>query len=446
MLSKDAAADTAMDMLKTHRGERDLLDHVRRYWKGRQPLPAVIPRSAPREVHEMARMSRVNVSEIIVNSLAQSMRVDGFRLGGDGRAPQADMAPQWAVWQANRMDKWQSGLHRAAVAYGRSYEVVLPGDSGPSMRPVSPRRMLAVYADDKDWPFQALEARGDGLYALYDDTHRYWLDLSADGPKYVSDEAHGAGVVPVVRFVDLVDLDEDDEVGDGMQGMVERTTQGQIAPQITLQDQIDLTTFNLLVAQHYGAFRQRYVLGWVAETEDQQMKAAASQLWTFEDHPDDMKLGEFSQTDLSGYATNRDDALRYAATLSQTPVHELTGQLVNLSAEALAAAEAGKERKVDEITTSFGESHEQAFWLAGRYTGRDVPDDSQMVWSDTSARSFAATVDALGKLSQMLQVPPQELWERIPNTTQADVERWKQAAAQGDTLSEFTRLLDAQAA
>ena len=450
MLSHKAVLDMVMELRSAHEAERNSLDMVRQYWKGRQKLPAVIPSAAPAEVKRMARMSRVNVADIVVNSLAQSLFVDGFRLGGDGRAPSADMAPQWGAWQAMRYDKWQSGVHRAATAYGHAYEIVLPGSSEPVIRGVSPRRMLAMYGDDPDWPLWALQSVGNDTFVLYDDTHRYWVSL-AGRPEFVQSGVHGAGVVPVVRFTDQVDLDDDDEAPDAVSlGVVgpdnERITSGQVAPLFDLQDQIDLTTFNLLVAQHYGAFRQRYILGWVAETEKQKMKAAASQLWTFEDHPETIKLGEFSQTDLAGYSNNRENSLRYAATLSQTPVHELTGQLINLSAEALAAAEAGKDRKVGERQTSFGESHEQKFQLVGVYTGKPVPNDSQVVWRDTSARSFAATVDGLGKLAQMLNIPAQELWERVPGATQQDILRWRQAADQGDALSDFTRLLDAQAA
>src|SRR5690606_41333570 len=64
----------------------------------------------------------------------------------------------------------------------------------------------------------------------------------------------------------------------------------------------------------------------------------------------------------------------------------------------------------------------------------------------TSARAFSATVDALGKLVQMLGVPPQELWERIPGVTRQDVERWKATAQQGDSFAFLANLLEQQAA
>src|SRR5690606_3727468 len=61
-------------------------------------------------------------------------------------------------------------------------------------------------------------------------------------------------------------------------------------------------------------------------------------------------------------------------------------------------------------------------------------------------RAFAATVDGLGKLVQMLGIPPQELWERVPGAPQQDVERWKATASQGDASANLAAMLDRQAA
>ena len=451
MLSQRQAVDTVQDIIGVHEAERGKLDHIRRYWKGRQDLPAVVPQSAPREVRKMAQIARVNVCDIVVDSLTQSLFVEGFRPGRDLPESPDDNVETWDAWQANRFDRGQVGVHRAGVAYGTSYTTVMPGDRFPVIRGHSPRQMMAMYGWDRDWPLLALERWGDG-FRLYDEEARWTFTRTADSMgarklEYVTVEEHGMGVCPVVRYLDAEDLDADDEPSPfgGLHGEVEGIVLGQVAPLIKLQDQIDMTTFGLLVAQHYSAFRQRYAIGWVAESETQLMKAAASQLWTFDEHPDEMKLGEFEQTNLDGYIKSREATLKYAATISQTPVHELIGELVNLSAEALAAAEAGRDRKVEERKTGFGESHEQTMQLVGTAMGVEVPDDAQVVWRDTSARSFAAVVDGLGKLVQMLGIPPQELWERVPGATQQDIARWKQAAQSGDAMAWLADMAERQA-
>jgi hypothetical protein len=476
-LSADRAVEQAEILKGYHQGEREALDTIRRYWKGRQGLPAVIPSAAPREVRTMAEIARVNVCSIVIDTLAQSMFVDGFRGKGE-----EDDAAVWDVWQANKMDARQTGLHRAAFAYRASYAIVLPGDPLPVIRPQSPRNLTAVYGEDPDWPMWALERLGAGAWRLFDDEAVYYLsEEKRSGQKsaafsFNESREHGLGVTPVVRFLDEEDLDADDDVEPESTGRGRRRAGmdvpmgGQIVPLMSMQDQIDLHTFGLLVAEWYGAFRQRYAIGWVAPSEKKlleemvdsedpteaaaqaeaarraaQMRSAASQLWTFDENPEDLKLGEFEQTNLDGYIKSREASMKHAATLSQTPVHELIGELVNLSAEALVAAEKGRDRKVEERKALLGESHEQMLRLAGRAGGFDVPEDAQVVWRDTSARAFAATVDALGKLVQMLGVPPQELWERVPGVTRADIQRWKQAAEEGDAFAFLGDMLERQA-
>jgi hypothetical protein len=452
LLSDKAAIAQVKKLYDYREAELEKLDMVRRYWKGRQALPAVIPTGTPGEVRHMARSSRVNVMPIVINSLVQSTFVEGFR----GRDEEDDVEV-WAAWQANRMDKRQTAIHRAAYAYGTSYTVVLPGDPEPVIRGVSPRAMTTLYGEDPDWPMWALEkADNVGLWKLYDDVAIYYVEWdpgSARLPEFVEAKEHDLGVTPIVRYVDEEDLDEDDEPEMEGTGIVEADlpVKGQIGPLMPLQDQIDLTTFALQIAQHYSGFRQRYIIGWVAETEEKTVKAAANRILAIDappkgpnDEGEGVEVGEFAQSELTGFIESREASLRHAATLSQTPVHELIGELVNLSAEALAAAEAGHERKVGERKTSFGESHEQTFWLVGQIKGTEIPTDAEVRWRDTSARAFAATVDGLGKIAQMLGVPPEMLWERIPGTTKGDVEAWKTAAQSSNSFDRLTQILERQ--
>jgi hypothetical protein len=53
--------------------------------------------------------------------------------------------------------------------------------------------------------------------------------------------------------------------------------------------------------------------------------------------------------------------------------------------------------------------------------------NGEVVWRDTSARAFSATIDGLGKAAQMLGIPVEELWRLIPGATADDVNRWVQA-------------------
>lgn len=476
MLSEDAAIEFAEFLRGELDSERTDLDVLRRYATGEQAMPLVVPRDAPAEVRELARTARINLIAIVVNSLVQSLYVDNIRVTDSARPargqpadpnapeldPDAAIEPVWRTWQRNRLDQKQAGLYRAVFQYGYGYSVATPGEPTPVVRVVSPRRMHAVYDDDApDFPVAALEwRRGRGnfyrLYAQDDagDVVAYTLGFDPGKKRFALLKVAPLDMidyVPVTRYVPYEDLDSDDEPirqrpqGTALNSTVAVLTAGEVAPLMTLQDQTDISSFALKSAEWYSAFRQRYVKGWTPENRSMKMKAAASQLWTFEEHPDDIALGEFSQTELTGFLASREAVLKYAATLSETPVHELIGELVNLSAEALAAAEAGRDRKIELVKTSLGESHEQQAQVIGDLMGVEVPDDIEVVWRDTSARAFGAIIDGLGKVAQMLNVPAEMLWDRIPGVTRQDVERWKARAEQGDSLGQLTALLGQQA-
>lgn len=441
MLNNEQVAEQVRRLLVIRQNEAEKLDKIHSYWRGRQDYP-ILPTNVPREVQNLAKMSRVNMVALVVDVLAQGLAVDGFR---EPRAAENDKAV-WAIWQANRMDARQIGVHRATAAYGAAYLVVLPGEPHAILRGVSPRRMTTVYDDlDEEWPLYGLDVQRTPkmtFYRFYDESHVYGLADKADSYHVGGNEIvlskdvmfdipleHDMGVTPIVRFRNHEDLDEDSCV------------LGEVEPLMPLQDQIDHTTFGLLVAQHFQAFKQRYITGWTAN-EEVAHATAASRLWAFEDP--DIKVGEFDQVNLAGYLDSRTATTELLATLSQTPPHHLLGKLVNLSAEALAAAESGQRRKITERETSWGEAWEQGLRLAAESEHVQVGDDAEVRWRDTEARSLAQVADALGKLALMLDVPKQELWSLIPGVSDTEIERWKVTAAKESAMEQVRMLIAGQ--
>jgi hypothetical protein len=443
-MDNDQAVSTARRLLKLREVEQPRLQRIADYMAGRH-ASVYVPAGARAEYRWLIDRAKVKILPLVVTVVSQNMYVDGYRPKGSD-----DNASPWSVWQANRLDARQHGVHRAALTYGASYVVVMPGKPVPVITPFSPRRLTALYADpvNDEWPIYAIEDRIENtakgkrrVVRVYDDQARYTLTGNADGSALKLDEngvmRHGMGVCPVVRFVNSDDLD-----GDGVIGEVE--------PLIDAQDQLNMTTFNLLMAQQYAAFRQRWVTG-MAPPQDadgnpiEPFRSRVDGLFVAEDA--DTKFGEFGQTDLKGYLDSREATIRHISTLSQVPPYHLLGQMVNLSAEALAAARDGLDRKIDERESLFGEGWEQTLRLAGLAAGDSTAWEdtaAQVVWRDTSARSLAQTVDALGKLVTMLGVPPQELWEKIPGVTQTDVERWKATAEQGDSMGRLNGIIEKQ--
>lgn len=424
------------------RVEQQRLDRLFAALRPELPEDAVhVPKDAKREMRDFAAKSRTNYLPLVVDVLAQSMRVVGYR-----PARSAEESPAWELWQANGMDARQSGVHREALRYGSSYVLVLPGDAAPVMRGVSPRDMTAVFAEgDDDWPMYALRSMGGGAFRLYDEQAVYYLGLErlptgGQEWRFIESREHGLGVCPVVRFRDRMEVDDD-------------LPAGVVEPLVPIQHRIDETVFGMLTAQHFAAFRQRWVIGWdVPKDPDtgkpvRPLDASVRKLWTFADP--DVKVGEFGETDISRYIASKDSGVRDMSAISQLPPQAFLGAVANMSAEALAAAEAGKDRKAEEIQTSFGEAWEQALRFASFVDGDTVSAEdtaSEVRWADTTARSLAQAVDALGKAAQMLGVPPQGLWHMIPGVTDQDLERWRALAAEQDSLGAFAAMLDRQTA
>ncbi|MFI7069558.1 phage portal protein [Micromonospora sediminicola] len=446
-LTDGAVASLADELIKEHAAETSDPNNgagkVARYLRGEHDQPYA-PRGAREEYRELARKSITNWLPLISETYVKGLFVDGYRA-----KKATDNAAPWRYWQENRLDARQTIAHRGALEHGAAYVRVLPGVKVPSIRPLPALKTWALYEDDDDeFPVAGLYVKGrsqDGakLYEVYDDTFVHHLaQAKGERLRIIRQDRHGLGHTPFVRFRDRLDGEN----------------RGIVAPLIGLQDRINEAVFSLLVALQFASFRQRWATGLAIPTvEDpdsplfgqpvEPFEAAVNRLWVA-DSPD-AKFGDFGQTDVSGHLETYGSGVRTLAAIAQLSPHVLLGDLVNLSADALAAAEASTQRKIGEYETIFGESWEQTLRLAALAAGdRTAAADStaQVRWRDTEARSMAAAVDALGKMVQMLAVPAEAAWERIPGVTQDDITRWREMAKSPDGLAQLAAIFDRQSA
>jgi hypothetical protein len=407
-----------------------------------------MPEKAPAVMRNLAWKSRTNFLPLILDTFAQVMKADGY-LEANGAPSKA-----WDYWQSNGLDARQTGIHRSALQFGVSYATILPGDKGPAIEGYSPRRMTAVYQDPgvDDWPMMALDVNGPAV-TLYDEEMRYRIGvenfpvsglgaalmLPTTGQQWVfiDAEPHGMEFCPVARFRDRMLLQGEEQLGI-------------IEPLVDIQHRIDETTFGMMTAQYFAAFKQRYVIGWYPKSEAEKLKAEVSSFWAFDDK--DVKVGEFSETDLTRYIASKSSALSDLSAIAQVPASSLgssTAAMRNVSPEAVASNDAGQDRKGSEIKTSFGETWELVLRTAAAIDGdRQAAEDtsSQIRWRDMTTTSSGAIVDALGKMAQMLGVPVEMLWPRIPGWTDQDQDKATELLKSGDALDHLIGELKAQSA
>jgi hypothetical protein len=482
-MSARTLAELVKDKLETPwRNERERLDRLDCWyrWDPRDDL-VKLPRTATPELKALLNLAKVPWLGLVVTSTAQCLFVDGYRsaldpvgdhdeephqisYGPDG-TPQAVKPPPdkpvlpegpWRIWISNGMDRRQAAIYRAALAYGYAFVTVLPGEDPmtgeamPVLRGVSPRKMYALYEEpaEDDFPVYAMRVldsdETDLRAKVYDDQFVYTVQATrtiAPGESPIRVEAveeHGAGVCPVVRYCNELDLDG--------------RTPGEIEPHIPLAARINKTAYDRMLVQHFNSWKIRYIAGLAApETKEEanraKMQLRQDDLLIVEDP--DTKIGSLPETMLQGFLEANGADIEQLAAVTQTPTHELTGQLVNLSAEALAAARASQTQKVSERQRAFGAGHVQALRLAAHLDGdtkhaEDIT--GRVTWQDTSIRSMAQAVDALGKARQMLGVPEQALWGRIPGVEKSDVEEWIRLARQADPIQQLQAQLGRQGA
>ena len=94
-----------------------------------------------------------------------------------------------------------------------------------------------------------------------------------------------------------------------------------------------------------------------------------------------------------------------------------------------------------------GAAHAQTLRLASSIDGHDdYASDitGRVTWQDMEIRSMSQAADALGKMVQMLGVPPTATWQRIPGVERSDVAEWITLLEQGDPVTRLQETLERQ--
>lgn len=429
-----------MTDMKTIQG---LLDQLRRQQRTAETVdgwlrPSTrgfdLPPRSTQEHRALADLSRTPWLRLVVDNVVQALYVDNI-VGADG--PDSRLQQ---MWYGNGLQSAQVSMHRAMIAYGHAYGVAQASEDGgvPRIRFVSPNRMAVTYANLGDvYPSAALEVLDGpgGRFRL----HRpgAYTDLEVDrfvataAPKVTAEVATGLSFVPVVRFANQVDLD----------GRVE----GEVLPFIPAAARINKTAFDRLLSQHFNSWKVKTATGLELPSvldEDGQptdaVDAAAAERMKLKLAQDDVLVGEtgttfgtLDATALEPFVTSWRADIEALAAVSQTPTHALTGQMVNLGAEALASARAPLTQKVAERQMTASAAYSHLLRAAGAVAGWDDLADDAMVrvtWQDMEIRSLAQAADALGKMATSLRIPAEGLWPMIPGVEATELQEWRRLA------------------
>ena len=392
------------------------------YYEGGAGIIALLDTEERRTFRKFLDESAENWCFLVVNAVAERLAVTGFRFGDS-----SDTA--WSIWQASHMNADHKMVQRDALVTGGGYVLVQPSDRNPTgvsitaesplectiyYEPGSRRERLAGYKRFTEPVSQKVTE-----VLMTGDVIATWLP-DATGPVLADNPA---GEVGLFEYVPLP-----------------RTTgpgASELDPVIPIQDRVHTTLFNRCVAADFGAWRQIWATGiklarQIITSDDgtestvavKPFDIGANRLLTNEDPGG--KFGVFPGDPLSGYLASVQQDIEALASISQTPAYYFpTAKMVNLSADAIKAAEAGLICKVTDRAEFIGETHcdvmRHALALVGDPGAAMV--DAEVIWHDFETRSQAQQADALTKLAT-IGVPQEALWALYGATPQ-QIEDWK---------------------
>jgi hypothetical protein len=413
------------------------------YYECEHPLPHLHERArAP--FRRLLKMSRANYMELVVDALVGRLEVAGFQSDTDGEADKA----AWGLWQDNNLDGGSSLAFLEAAIRGNAYMLVSPDKrlgfritpEHPTQviteeKPGEPGEMAAalklwiddwtatlcctVYLPDRIYKFEAPEPK-------YGQGHQkpQWVRREVAG-----EEWGGKNVLGEVPFGELANRPRMLKPG-----------ASELRSVIGIQDRINKTIADRMMTQEFAAFPQKWVTGMEIPVDEngqdiEPFDVAVNKILIAEE--DGAKFGQFAAADLSGYLKGKEADVHDIAAITSTPPHYLLGSMVNLSAEALKAAEAGLIHKIYQRRRFLEEGLERTMRLAGFASSQ-----ARIVWKSPEWRTEGELVDALVKMAT-LGVPREVLWERWGATPQ-EIERWQQLSQEaldrvlpGDLAAEY---------
>jgi hypothetical protein len=427
------------------------------YDQGKQDLPFA-PYGASAEYQDLREQAPANMLGIAISAPTQRMRADSIKTS---LSDEAEAALWSGAWQANKMDTRQDLVYRSMMLHGRGIVSVWPNLSNRAKPIVRPEAYARVHvAMDPDDPFTPLYAvktwvvdksPENGLILPASVTRTVQVGIVYDAESMVRYERPSSGGLwektaesthPMRRVPFALYDYQPDANGNPRSAM---------DPLIPQQDALNTIRFNTLLAMQFAAFRQKIVTGFDPRVTD------ADGNIVYKTNPDgtplvdangrmqpliqspgnvgvdkllafpgsDTKVWDLPESNLSNYVDIWDMFLTTFFSTAQIPPQYQLGQMVNLSGDALTAAESTLASLVKELQLAAGEGHEDMLELAYYASGgtEDFAPTAEMDWLDAEARSFSQVVDGVQKLIAT-GFPKRAAYEMLPGATKTKLDDW----------------------
>lgn len=319
------------------------------------------------------RLASENWCAVVVDSCTERLAVSGWRAEAETDAAN--------YWNAVGLDEQAQAVHEAACITGESFVLVWPSEDGPIVSYVDPRSGHVEYS--KERPGQALwgarlwqESDGSRAIQILEpgsvstyrakkeavESHTFsasaWaIDDEMSGPLATTE-------VPLYHFRRSV-----------------RTVRGDIHNAMAIQDSLNATLTNMLIAADFSSIPQRYA---ITASELGRVGFKPGGIITFppgDGETQNVEVGEFQPAPMDGFLETINHHIAAIAAVTRTPRHYFLGQTGTPSGEALKAMEAPLVKRVHDCQTKFGRTWARVMAAVMRADGKQVePGELAPVW------------------------------------------------------------------
>jgi hypothetical protein len=370
-----------------------------------------------------------NWVQVVADAPVERLTVTGIQAAGTDTAD----ADTWEVWQRNDLDSESQLGFISSVLGARTFMLVWGDPQNPDTPCVTfedassaiilyepgsrTRRRAALkrwqdgfheqatlYLPDEVWKFTRAPQNviiKPPLLAAADEEVREWLPRNTGNEP--NPQRNPMGVVPMRELPNrpmLVDEPNTDGAGT-----------------VALQDVVNLLWAHLLTASDFASLRQRVIMGAelpkipILDNNGQKVGERPVPLENFiqkrilwlEDP--NAKISDWAAADLKAFTDVIEVAVGHIAAQTRTPAHYLIGKMVNLSGDAMAAAETGVVKKAQEKQLWYGAGIRGAAELIALARGETAKAKAmaagRVLWADAESRNLAQLTDSLLKLRQI---------------------------------------------
>lgn len=362
---------------------------------------------------------RDNLCATVVDAGVDRMEIIGFS-GDDEAKKTADAA--WQLWQNSQMELTSINTHTEALKSGVAFVIVWPDvKTGKAKFWLQNSLNCAVIKDaENDEPQFAAK-----MWTLPDGNLRLNLFYANEVRMYAT-QTKPTGDVKESSFVAFKTPKQTNPYG--VIPMFEFTVEPILGNVLPLQDALNKTLCDKLVAMEFAAFPQRWATGLevpkdsITGAKTPPFKAGVDRVWNSSDK--DSKFGDFSTADLEQFLKVADSYRLEMARVSGTPLHYFSINTSDaMSGEALKTLESRFTKRITRNNLAFGPVWSDAMKLALKIENQSVPENLTVQWASPEQRSEKEFLETLGLKRDILDIPVDTLREEAGASAE-QIKKW----------------------